>query len=406
MSNAAKLTMTSAERRATAGLASIFGLRMLGLFLILPVFAIHGDALAGATPLLIGVAIGAYGLTQAILQIPMGYLSDRVGRRPVIVGGLVLFVAGSVLAAVADDIATVILGRALQGGGAIAAAVMALAADLVRPQVRTRAMAGIGVSVGAAFLLALIAGPLLAAGLGLSGVFWVTGAMALTAMLLLYLVVPAGGEPTPPPGRSERKRLFLAVVRDRDLLRLDLGILVLHAILTAVFVVLPLILVERLGVASADHWQVYVPVLLLSVVGMVPIILLGERRGAMHRVMVGVIGALGLALLVMSLLPASAIWLLAGLWLFFTAFNTLEATLPSLVSRFAPGAIRGAALGVYSTAQFMGAFLGGVLGGAMHGAFGVAGVFAACALLAALWALAATGLRSPTDEVIAECGGA
>jgi predicted MFS family arabinose efflux permease len=391
--------MTGAERRATAGLAAIFGLRMLGLFLVLPVFTLYGGELEGATPMLIGLAIGAYGFTQALLQIPMGYLSDRIGRRPVIFGGLLLFAAGSVVAALAESIELVILGRALQGCGAIAAAVMALAADLTRPQQRTKAMAVIGISIGGAFLTALIAGPLLAAGFGLAGVFWFTGGFAVLAMVLLFAVVPAGGAGGDSAGAltGVRRGELGRVLRDPDLLRLDFGILVLHLVLTASFVVLPVVLTQWLGTPRADHWQVYVPVLLLSVLAMAPVIAVGERRRKMHRVLGAVVFALLLAVLAIAATHGLRWGLLAALWLFFAAFNILEATLPSLVSRFAPGEARGTALGVYSTAQFIGAFLGGVLGGAVYGAFGIDGVFVGCAAMVGLWFVVALGLRAPEE---------
>lgn len=389
--------MSGAERRATAGLAAIFGLRMLGLFLILPVFTLYGGELTGATPVLIGLAIGAYGFTQALLQIPMGWLSDRIGRRPVIFGGLVLFALGSVVAALAQSIEMVILGRALQGCGAIAAAVMALAADLTRPRQRTKAMAIIGISIGAAFLTALIVGPLLAARFGLSGVFWVTGGFALLAMALLFVVVPGGGMAADTVRAGVRRGELRRVLGDPDLLRLDFGILVLHLVLTASFVVLPVVLTDWLGTPAADHWQVYVPVLLLSVAAMAPVIAVGERRGVTHRILGGVVFVLLLAMLAIAGTPDLRWRLLAALWLFFAAFNILEATLPSLVSRFAPGEARGTALGVYSTAQFIGAFLGGVLGGAVYGEFGIGGVFVGCAAIVGLWFVVALGLRAPED---------
>ena len=392
--------MNNTERRATAGLAVIFGLRMLGLFLILPVFALYGDELTGATPALIGLAIGAYGLTQALLQIPFGMLSDRLGRRPVIVAGLLIFALGSVVAAQADTIYGVILGRILQGGGAIAAAVMALAADLTRDTQRTKAMALIGISVGAAFMVALVLGPAIAAGTGLAGVFWATAVFALVAMALLFLLVPAGGEATFRPEVNARAGGLPVVLRHPDLLRLDRGVLVLHLVLTASFVVLPVVLESRLGVLRTDHWMVYVPVLLLSVGGMAVILAVGERRRILHRLLAAVAALLIGAQLLMAGFTDSLIVVLGALWLFFVGFNTLEASLPSLLTRFSPEGFRGTALGVYSTAQFLGAFLGGTLGGLVYGGFGIQGVFLFCAAAAALWLLVALGLRAPvsTDD--------
>ncbi len=385
--------MTVAERKATTGLAIIFGLRMFGLFLILPVFTLYADALAGATPTLIGLAIGAYGLTQALLQIPMGLASDRFGRRPIIVAGLVLFVIGSVVAALADSIYGVILGRALQGSGAISAAVMALAADLTRDTQRTKAMAIIGMSVGGAFMLALILGPVFAGWGGLAGVFWATAVLALAAIGLLYLLVP--GEAPRAADAPISARAFAQVLRDPDLLRLDAGIFALHLVLTAGFVVLPVVLSEYLGLASSAHWKVYVPVLLLSVLAMIPIIAYGERRRIMHRVLRYVVLALVLAQLALAWSLSSSLAILAALWFYFAVFNTLEASLPSLISRFAPPHFKGAALGVYSTSQFLGAFCGGMAGGALYGRFGVSGVFLFCAIVSALWFFAVLGLRAP-----------
>ena len=387
--------MNSGERRATAGLATIFGMRMLGLFLILPVFALYGTELAGATPMLIGLAIGAYGLTQALLQIPFGMLSDKIGRRPVIVMGLLIFALGSGVAAEADTIGGVILGRGLQGCGAIAAAVMALAADLTRDSQRTKSMALIGISVGAAFLIALVAGPMIAATAGLSGVFWATAALALVAVALLYGVVPAGGEAAFRPEVNARAGALGVVLRNSDLLRLDFGVLVLHFILTASFVVLPVILESQLGVARADHWMIYVPVLLVSVAGMAALISIGERRRILHRLLAGVAVLVIVADLVLAGFSDSLPLFILGLWLFFVGFNTLEASLPSLLTRFAPEGMRGTALGVYATAQFLGAFLGGTLGGLVYGGFGADGVFLACALAAGIWLISALGLKAP-----------
>ncbi|KAB7622912.1 MFS transporter [Alkalilimnicola sp. S0819] len=381
--------MMPAERRATFGLASIFGLRMFGLFLILPVFSLHGGELQGATPMLIGLALGAYGLTQALLQIPMGWASDHWGRRPVIITGLLVFALGSVLAALSESIYGVIAGRALQGGGAIAAAVMALASDLTRDSQRTKAMAVIGMSVGGAFLAALVVGPLMAASLGLAGLFWLTALLALAALLVLWLGVPEGeARPAVRTGPGPR---FREMLRDRNLWRLDLGIFVLHLILTAGFVALPLLLRDRLGLPGEAHWRVYVPVLLLSVVALVPAIGFGERRGRMHQLVPGTVLALLMALLLLALAPGAA-WLWFALWLYFSAFNILEASLPSLISRFVDPSARGRALGVYSTAQFAGAFVGGLAGGLLYGLGGSSLLFLGLAALCVPWLLATLGM--------------
>ncbi|MBI5040166.1 MAG: MFS transporter [Gammaproteobacteria bacterium] len=387
--------MLPGERRAAVSLAGIFSLRMLGMFMILPVFALYTDKLAGATPALIGLAIGAYGITQAVLQIPFGLLSDRLGRKPVIAGGLVLFALGSVIAAMSTSIYGIILGRVVQGAGAIPGVVMALAADLTREEQRTKAMAIIGISIGLSFSVALVAGPVLDHWVGISGIFWLTAMLACGGIAVLYLIVPQpvvsrvhrDAEPVPAQ--------FLAVLRDGQLLRLDFGILTLHMVLTATFTVLPLVLRDDLGIASAHHWYIYLPALLLSVAVMVPFIIIAERRRRMKPVFLGAILIVALAEFGLSMwhksLPAVAILV----FLFYVGFNLLEATLPSLVSKMAPPDSKGTAMGFYSSTQFFGAFLGGVIGGWLQGRAGVGGVLLFCAAGALLWLIVATSMRNP-----------
>ncbi len=386
--------MTTSEQRATRGLAAVYGVRMLGLFLILPVFALFAEDLPGATPLLAGLAIGIYGLTQAVLQIPFGLLSDRLGRKRVILAGLVLFAAGSVLAAMGTDIWQVILGRALQGSGAVAAAVMALAADLTRESQRTKAMASIGMTIGGAFMLALIAGPWLNDWIGVSGIFWLTAGLALVAMALIVFVVPN-------PVRSRIHRdaepvpaLFGRVLRNVELLRLNLGIFTLHLLLTALFLAVPHAL-EDVGLPLAEHSWLYLGVMVLAIATMVPFIILAERHGRMKPVFIGAVALLIVSQLLMRGMLDSFWGLALGLWLFFSAFNLLEASLPSLVSKIAPVAAKGTAMGVYSTSQFSGAFVGGLLGGWAHETLGVGGVFLAGALVTLPWLLVAAGMRRP-----------
>ncbi len=387
--------MTAGERRAAGALAGIYSLRMLGLFLILPVFSLYGDRLEGATPALIGLAIGAYGITQALLQIPFGLLSDRIGRKPVIAGGLLLFALGSVVAANSHDIWGMILGRALQGSGAIAAAVMALAADLTREEHRTKAMAIIGISIGMSFSLALVAGPVVDHWIGLHGIFWLTAVLALAGIGILFLLVPN-------PERSSVHRdaepvpaQFRRVLTDGQLLRLDFGILSLHSILTASFVALPLILRDHLGVPSNHHWWVYLPVMALSVVGMVPLVIQAEGKRRMKPVFVLSVVLVGIAELWLALWHDSLASVALALFVLYVGFNVLEATLPSLISKMAPPDSKGTAMGFYSSSQFLGAFIGGAGGGALLGAFGEHGVFLFCAAVAALWALVALGMRPP-----------
>jgi len=382
------------ERRATLGLAAIYGSRMLGLFLILPVFALYAEHLPSATPVLTGIAIGIYGLTQAALQIPFGLASDRIGRKPVIVAGLILFAVGSVVAATADDIWTIIAGRAIQGSGAIAAAVMALLADLTRDSHRTRAMATVGVTIGFSFTVALIAGPLFNTWIGVPGLFWLTAILALLGIAILLVAIPtperssvhAEAEPVP--------ALFGKVLRNPQLLRLDLGIFCLHLVLTALFLAVPLELVEA-GLAVERHAWLYLPVMLGGMGLMVPFVIKAEKGGKMKEVFLGAVGLLGLAQIGLYAMEGSLWGLGLALLAFFTAFNLLEATLPSLVSKLAPGAIRGTAMGVYSTSQFTGAFMGGLTGGWVHQHYGTTMVFVTSAIVTLIWLLAAQGMEVP-----------
>lgn len=388
------LPMTGSEKRAAVGLAGIFALRMLGLFLILPVFALHARDMGGATPLLIGLAIGAYGLTQALLQIPFGMLSDRIGRKPVILGGLVLFAVGSVVAALADDIGGVIAGRILQGSGAIAAAVMALAADLTREEVRTRAMAGIGISIGMAFAVALVLGPALGHWVGLDGIFWLTAALAVGGMLILILVVPTPEHSSVHRDAEPVMSQLRGVLEDRELVRLDLGVLILHMTMTSLFLVVPLSL-DAYGLAAAHHWWVYLPVLILSMAAMVPFIIQAEGKGRLKPVFLGAVLTLVLALAGLYQFNTGVMALASFLFLFFTAFNLLEASLPSMISKIAPAGAKGSAMGVFSTSQFAGAFFGGLAGGWVHQRYGPEAVFLFCAVMALVWLLIAWPMGSP-----------
>lgn len=389
--------MNQQESRTAFSLAGIFSLRMLGLFLILPVFALYAEHLQGVTPMLVGLAIGAYGLTQALLQIPFGMLSDRIGRKPVILGGLLLFAIGSVVAAMADSIWGVILGRALQGSGAIAAAVMALAADLSREEHRTKVMAVIGMSIGAAFALALVLGPMLNGIIGVPGIFWLTALLALGGMGIVVFLVPNPGAIQIHNDAEAVPAQFRRVLSNTNLLRLDLGIFVLHLIITSLFLAMPLVLRDLIGMAGGSHWVIYLPVLLLSIVFMIPFIVVAERRNKMKPVFVGAVLVLAVAQIGLFLWHDSLIGIVLALTLFFTAFNLLEATLPSIVSKVAPAASKGTAMGVYSTSQFAGAFVGGVAGGWIHGQFGLAGVFLFGATAALVWLAIAFGMQRPVN---------
>lgn len=383
--------MTRDERRAGASLAAIFGLRMLGLFLILPVFAVYAPTLAGGDDvLLVGIALGAYGLTQAFFQIPYGMASDRLGRKPVIVAGLLLFAAGSFLAAAADHIVWVIAGRVIQGAGAISAAVTALAADLTREQHRTKVMAMIGSTIGLVFALSLVAAPLLYAAIGMPGIFALTGVLALAAILLLFKAVP-----TPPPAASVRRVPFSTVLFHGQLARLNFGVLALHMMQTALWVVVPPMLASAGGLPVAEHWKVYLPAVLLSFVAMVPAIIAAEKHGRMKVVFVGAVSLLTLMQLGLATM-AGGLYAI-GLWLmiFFVGFNILEAIQPSSISRIAPPEAKGAALGIYNTTQSVGLFLGGVLGGWLSKYYGAGAVQAFCATLGGIWLLLAATMKPP-----------
>ena len=373
--------MLPAERRSVLLIALIAMLRMFGLFALLPVLALYAATLVGATPLLIGVAVGGYGLTQAALQLPFGALSDRIGRRPVIWIGLVMFAAGSIVAGMSDTIYGVIGGRFLQGAGAVSATLAALLADRTRPAVRTRSMAVFGVGIGSSFLLALIFGPLIAAATGTRSLFWVGVAAAVIAAVLLLLI----------PGN---KTDLVATSRGRitdafrpALLQLDASVFLLHAILTAMFVALPFVLRDQLFIAAGQQWKIYVGALVLSLAGTVPLIIADERKSKAAVFVVAILMLLA-GLVVLAFAPLSANTVLLGLAVFFAGFNFLEAGLPSRLSILAPESSRGAAMGVFSSSQFLGAFVGGVAGGVLLGEFGAAMVFVAGTATAVVWLLA------------------
>jgi MFS family permease len=397
--------MSPTEVRAGLSLGSLFALRMLGLFVILPVFAVHAPSLRGGDDLvLVGIALGAYGLTQAILQIPFGMAADRFGRKRVILVGLVLFALGSFVAAAAQDIWLTIAGRVIQGTGAISAAVMALAADLTREEHRTKTMAMIGASIGLVFALSLVVGPELYRTVGMGGIFALTGVLALGGIAVLYKVVPpepvAHADQAPDMGRAA----LAAVLGNAELLRLNFGILALHMMQMAMFVVVPPLLVERGGLAVAGHWQVYLPVVLLSFVLMIPPLLAAERHGRSRRLFLGSIALLVAAQVGLTWWATGLVTIAAWLLGFFVAFNLLEAAIPSLVTRVAPLRAKGTALGVYNTTQAFGLFAGGALGGWAAKQFGATGVFLACAVLGLVWAAVAAGMRIPPPRAAVAVG--
>ncbi len=386
--------MSPTEVRAGASLAGVFGLRMLGLFFILPVFAVHAPQYEGGGNLtLVGLALGAYGLTQGLLQIPFGMASDRWGRKPLIYAGLAVFALGSFLAAAAGDIWTAIAGRALQGAGAVNSVAMALAADLTRERHRTKVMAMIGSMIGLTFAISLVAAPVLYRWVGMAGLFALTGLLALAAIWVVRALVPEAPAPAPaPPGGARATRWQAAL--DPELLRLNLGIFVLHVNLYAMFLVVPGKLVAA-GLELPGHWMLYLPVVLVSFAIMIPPILYADRRNRPKPVLLGAVALLLAVEIALGSMHADVAGLAAAMLVFFVAFNVLEALLPALVSRLAPAQGRGMAIGVYNTTQTLGVFVGGVLGGWLAGRFGPAGVYAACAALAGFWLLVAGGMRTP-----------
>lgn len=385
---------TSLERRAAASLSLVYVTRMMGLFLLLPVMSIVGQDLSGATPLLVGFALGVYGLFQALLQIPFGLLSDRYGRKPLIYIGLTMLIIGSLVAAASDSIWGVIIGRALQGAGAISAAVIALAADLTRDDQRTKMMAVIGASIGLSFILSIMLGPVLMTSVGLSGIFIFIALLGLAGLLLVLFLVPD------PPAIELNRDVSVVVgelrrlLKHPQLLRLDIGILVLHFLITATFVCVPLGFVER-SIAPEDHWRVYLVACVLSLFIVVPLVGFGESRLGVRRVMT--ISIVGLALSEFFIGTVNdSWWLVVGsLVVFFGFLNVLESMLPSLVSRIAPAASRGSAMGVYSTSQFFGAFLGGIFGGWVQGAFGLSVTHILIGILCLGWLLVIRGMQEP-----------
>lgn len=388
-----KLSRT--EVRATAGLAAIYGLRMLGMFIILPVFAFYAEHLPGGDNYtLIGIALGAYGLTQAILQVPFGWLSDRIGRKPVIYMGLILFAIGSFVAAAASDIYIVILGRVIQGAGAISAAVMALAADLTREEHRTKAMAAIGMTIGATFALSLVIAPVLNRLIGVPGIFAMTGVLALLAMVVAARVVPNPSLSRFHSDTEASAGRFYNVLRNSELLRLDLGVFVLHAVLMALWLVVPLSL-RQTGLAADHHWYIYFPVLLLSMVLVIPAIIYGEKKAKLKQVFVLAVAVLLASEVLLALISESLWGIATALLVFFAAFNLLEATLPSLISKIAPVGAKGTAIGVYSSVQFLGTFVGASAGGYLYEHYGSVALFAFCGGLVTLWLMFAATMKPP-----------
>ncbi|SFT98400.1 Predicted arabinose efflux permease, MFS family [Pseudoalteromonas sp. DSM 26666] len=392
-------SLNSREKRAAVSLASVFAFRMLGLFMLMPVLAIYGQELEGFSPIWIGFAIGAYGLSQAVLQIPMGRLSDKIGRKKVIVGGLALFALGSVIAALAESIQMVTVGRALQGMGAIASALLAFASDLSRDEQRPKVMAVIGMSIGMSFAFAMLLGPIVAASWGIAGVFWLTAILAVCGIFIVTMLVPSAINKAPKGDTLASFSDIKKLIKHPQLARLNAGVLLLHLTLTTIFVVLPSQLIKD-GLVAENHWQLYIPVLFLAFFLMVPVMIVAIKKEKEKQAFIGSVMVLIVSMLSMSMWANSVVGIAVCMLLYFVAFNFLEATMPALVSRIAPASQKGSAMGGYSSSQFLGAFLGGMLGGYVAQTTSTQAVFAAAALVGVIWLIIAWKMQVPPKSKV------
>lgn len=384
------------ERRVVMSLASLYTFRMFGLFLLLPVLSLYGTQYQGATPFLLGVALGAYGASQAFLQIPFGMLSDRLGRKPIILIGLLVFVIGSIIAAQATSIYGLILGRVLQGGGAISGVVMALLTDLTSDEGRTKAMATIGASIGVSFSVAMTLGPVIASWGGVGAIFWITAVLGLVGIAILYGTIPRVNESAGPKREAlPAKDLFWSTFTHPELLRLNLGIFALHFVLMANFMVLPLILEQELHITRSHHGMLYFPMLVIAFGLMLPFVIIAEKRRKIKKVFLGAIALLAITELLLMASPPAYYLTIFAIFLFFVAFNVLEATLPSMVSKIAPAGAKGTATGIYATSQVIGVSCGGAVGGWLLQHNGISSVLALGAVFTLVWLAVAWTMKPP-----------
>lgn len=387
--------MDSLERKTVLSLSTIYAFRMLGLFMILPIFSLYAGHFKHANITLIGLALGIYGLTQALLQIPFGMVSDRIGRKPVIIFGLILFAIGSIVAAESHSIYMIILGRAIQGAGAVGSTLTALVADHTKEENRLKAMATVGMTIGGSFVLAMILGPILNGIIGLSGIFWLTAVLAVIGILIMIFVIPSSKQHLMHRDSSPVLSQFKKILLTKELLRLDFGIFSLHTTLTALFIVVPLVLLKTAGIDANHQWMIYLPVLILSFFAMVPFIIIAESKRKMKSVFTGAILAILIALILLSCFHTNVYVISFILFIFFTAFTLLEASLPSLIAKTAPAGNKGTAMGIYSSSQFLGIFVGGTVGGYIFHHGGIAHVFMACGALIFIWFLLAATMKKP-----------
>ncbi|HEU5280766.1 MAG TPA: MFS transporter [Gammaproteobacteria bacterium] len=397
--HAAEHKMTATERKAVFSLSAIMGLRMVGLFMVLPLFSLYAHQLVGATATLIGVAMGVYGLAQALFQIPFGYLSDKVGRKPIILMGLLIFCLGSLVAGHATHMVPMIIGRALQGIGAVGSTILAMMADLTRESQRTKSMAIAGITIGFSFSVAMFLGPVLSQWISINHLFYLAAGFGLIGILVLYFSVPTPATESWHRDAEPEFKSFFQLIFHPELAKLNIGILILHAIFTASFVVIPISLKNNLGFAAHDQWEIYLPTLLGSFIISLFCIGMAERKGQLKPYFIGGIAALLAAALLMCYFPANLSLMILGLSAFFGGFSLMEAFLPSLISRTAPADRKGSAMGVYSCSQFLGIFMGGVLGGWLYGKFSFSGVYLFCAALSLFWLVIACAMQAPRTLV-------